>query len=264
MNSCLYTCTVMHNRLEPKRNAFNYGIFMFYLDLDEIDDLHKNLKLFSRNKANIFNFRDSDHLELPKETPVKGRTVKQNITTYINRHGVDIGNGKIMLITNVKTMGYIFNPVSFYFCYDEAGEPQCAVVEVCNTFLEMKLYFISKEELKDGKFHQNTQKFFYVSPFIELDTFFDFNLYLPNEKLNVRIDDFKDGKRFFISTLTGKKVALTDLYLLWYSICFPFITIKIITLIHWQALILWIKKIPFISKNENLDLQKEALKPNNK
>ena len=250
----------MHNRLEPKKNRFHYSVFMFYLDLDEIDFITKKLWLMSRNRFNVFNFREKDHLQFPREAPDTSKTVKQQIVEYLRSEGIEIGNGKIMLLTNLCTLGYQFNPVSFYYCFDEAGKPLCSVVEVCNTFKEMKPYFLSGERLSGNKFHLNTTKYFYVSPFIDMDTNFDFSLHIPNEKLNIRIDDYKEGRRFFISTLTGTKKKLNDARLLWYTLRFPLITLKVITLIHWQALILWLKKIPYYKKEENKHLQKEVFR----
>ena len=251
----------MHNRLEPKKNRFHYSVFMFYLDLDEIDGIAKKLWLLSRNRFNAFNFREKDHLQLPREAPDTSKTVKEQITGYLRSEGIEIGNGKIMLLTNLCTLGYQFNPVSFYYCFDEAGKPVCSVVEVCNTFGEMKLYLLSGKQLSGNRFHLNTTKYFYVSPFIDMDTVFDFCLDVPGEKLNIRIDDHKEGRRFFISTLTGKKKPLNDARLLWYTLRFPLITVKIITLIHWQAIILWLKKIPYFKKEDNKDLQREVLRP---
>lgn len=251
----------MHNRLEPKKNRFHYNVFMFYLDLDEIDGLAKRLWLLSRNGSNVFSFRDKDHLQLPHGKPDRSKNVKQHIMDYLLSQNVQIPNGKIMLLTNLCTFGYQFNPVSFYFCFNAAGDPVCAVVEVCNTFREMKLYFIGKEQFSGRKFHLNTTKYFYVSPFIDMDSNFDFNLCIPGDKLNIRIDDHKEGRRFFISTLTGKQKALNDWRLLWYMLRFPFITLKVITLIHWQALILWLKKIPYYKKSDNKHLQKEVFRP---
>jgi DUF1365 family protein len=251
----------MHNRLEPKKNRFHYSVFMFWLDLDEIDMVSKRLKLISRNKFNFFNFRDKDHLQFPKEAPDTSKNVKEHITGYLKENGIELGSGRIMLLTNLCTLGYQFNPVSFYYCFDQAGAPLCAVVEVCNTFGEMKPYFIGKEQLTGDKFHLNTTKHFYVSPFIDMDANFDFTLHIPGEKLNIRIDDYKEGRRFFISTLTGDQKELTDARLLWFLIRFPFITLKVITLIHWQAIILWLKKIPYHKKSDQADLQKEVFRP---
>jgi DUF1365 family protein len=252
----------MHHRLSPKEHRFHYDIFMFYLDLDEIDDLSKNFKLMSRNRFNLFNFRDKDHLQLPKENPDTSKNIRRHITDYLAQNGVAIGNGRIMVLTNLCTMGYQFNPVSFYFCYDEDDRVVCSIVEVCNTFREMKPYFLGADTKQGDEFKLNTGKYFYVSPFIEMDTNFDFDLRVPDEKLKLRIDDYdKEGQRFFISTLSGKCRALTDANLFLYFISFPLITLKVIGLIHWQAMKLWLKKIPYHKKEANQHLQKDVLRP---
>ncbi len=259
INSCLYKARVMHHRLEPKKHSFHYDIFMFYLDLDEIDGLSKKLKWMSRNRFNLFNFRDEDHLQLPADSPDLTKNIRQHITDYLKSNGVDIGSGRIMLLTNLCTLGYQFNPVSFYFCYDEAGDPLCSVVEVGNTFREMKPYFLNKQTLTDGLFHLSTTKYFYVSPFIDMDTNFDFALNIPGDNLGIRIDDYdQHGKLFFTSSLNGKRASLTDAKLLQFFFSFPLITLKIIGLIHWQALRLWLKKIPYHKKNDGMDLQKDV------
>lgn len=261
-NSCLYRARVMHHRLAPKKHDFHYEIFMFYLDLDEIDRLHGELKWMSRNKFNLFNFRDSDHLQMPQVGTEKSNTIRQHITAYLFEHGIEIGSGRIMVLTNLNTLGYQFNPVSFYYCYDDQEQPLCAIAEVGNTFREIKPYFLGKEKMKDGKFHLNTTKYFYVSPFIDMDTTFDFVLQIPDEKLNIKIDDYdQKGNKFFISTLTGKRVALNDATLIKYFLSFPMITLKVITLIHWHALKLWIKKLPYHKKSNDQDLQKDIYRP---
>lgn len=254
----------MHHRLVPKVHRFHYSVFMFYLDLDEIDNLSKRMIFISRNRFNLFNFRDKDHLQLPKENPDTSKNIRCHITSYLQTNGVTIGKGRIMVLTNLCTLGYQFNPVSFYFCYDEQGKPVCSIVEVCNTFLEMKPYFLSAGTMQGGQFKLNTEKYFYVSPFVDMDTNFDFDLHIPGEKLQLKIDDYdKDGKRFFISTLTGTRRELKDPALLLYFISFPLITLKVISLIHWQALKLWLKKIPYHKKNDNLHLQKEVYRQYN-
>jgi DUF1365 family protein len=262
INSCLYKARVKHHRLAPKVHSFHYDIFMFYFDLDEIDGLHKRLKFMSRNKFNLFNFRDRDHLQLPRENPDTSKNTRQHITNYLAINGVNIGKGRIMVLANLCTLGYQFNPVSFYFCYDEGGAPVCSVVEVCNTFHEMKPYFLGADTKQDNSFKLNTEKYFYVSPFIDMDTNFDFSLQIPGDKLQIRIDDFdKEGKRFFISTLSGDAKPLTDANLLLYFFSFPLITLKVIALIHWQALKLWLKKINFHKKSDDMNLQRGVYRP---
>ena len=163
-NSSLYECTVMHHRLEPLKHRFVYKIFMFSLDLDELDSLHSKLWLFSRNSMNIFSFGDSDHLQYGKTT------TKENIIEYLRQNEIDLYGGKIYLITNLRTFGYVFNPVSFYFCYDAGGNAVCAVSEVGNTFGEMKPYLLDRTDKNETGFRKRMDKLFYVSPFINLDT----------------------------------------------------------------------------------------------
>jgi DUF1365 family protein len=264
VNSCLYKARVMHYRLAPKQHSFHYSVFMFYLDLDEIDDVTKRLKFISRNRFNLFNFRDKDHLQLPRENPDTTKDVRQHIAAYLKSNGVDIGDGRIMVLTNLCTLGYQFNPVSFYFCYDDQNQPVCSVVEVCNTFLEMKPYFLGANTKSGSKFKLNTTKYFYVSPFTAMDTNFDFDLDTPDENLQLKIDDYdKQGNRFFISTLSGEKRKLTDGMLLKYFFSFPLITLRVIVSIHWQALKLWLKKIPYHKKADDMPLQKEVYRPYN-
>ncbi|GAC1303105.1 MAG: DUF1365 domain-containing protein [Mucilaginibacter sp.] len=254
----------MHHRLAPKEHRFHYEIFMFYLNLDEIDSLSKRLKFMSRNRFNLFNFRDKDHLQLRREAPNTSKNIRQHISDYLIENGVTIGKGRIMVLTNLCTLGYQFNPVSFYFCYDETGRPVCSVVEVCNTFREMKPYFLGGDVMNGEQFRLNTEKYFYVSPFIDMDTNFDFDLHIPGEKLKLKIDDYnQEGERFFISTLSGTKKELTDKRLLLYFLSFPLITLKIIGLIHFQAIKLWLKKLPYHKKEAHQELQKDVFRPYN-
>jgi DUF1365 family protein len=233
----------MHHRLAPKQHRFHYDVFLFYLDLAEVDSLSRSLRWMSRNRFNLFNFRDRDHIDL---------------RAYLREQGVE--PGRVMLLTNLCTLGYQFNPVSFYFCYDPAGKPLCSVVEVCNTFREMKPYYV--DTYQDGRFTRKATKYFYVSPFADHDTDFDFELGVPGESLKVRIDDYdREGNRFFISTLTGEARPLTDARLLGYFFRFPLITLQVITLIHWHALRLWWKRLPFHRKTAFPDLQRDIYQP---
>ena len=260
-SSAMYTAKVMHHRLSPKKHSFWYQIFMFYIDLDEVATLTKQLRWFSYNRFNLFNLRDKDHLQLPGESSAQ-KTIKQHLTDYLDMHGVTITDGKIMLLTNLSVLGYNFNPVSFYFCFDRNGNPLCAVAEISNTYREMKMFFFAKNELQGNSFKQRKQKFFYVSPFIDLDTSFDFNLQIPNEQLDIKIDDYdKDGELFFLSTLKGQKKQLTNRNMLRYFFTIPLVPLQVMVLIHWQAFKLWVKKIKYHPKAANRDLQKDVYKP---
>ncbi|MCZ4224904.1 DUF1365 domain-containing protein [Pedobacter rhodius] len=262
LTSCIYTAKVMHNRLAPKKHSFWYNVYMFYIDLDEIDLLAKKLKWFSRDKFNLFSFRDAEHLQLPKENPDKTKNTREHLGLYLKENGIDDSNLKIKLLTNLNVLGYNFNPVSFYFCFDGNENPVCCVAEISNTYREMKLFFFGKEELGGDTFKKITTKYFYVSPFIDHDDFFDFSLKVPSEKLDIKIDDLdKHGNKFFISTLKGEKRPLTNANMLKYFLSIPLIPLQIMGMIHWQAFKLWLKKIPFHPKAENPELQRNVYKP---
>jgi len=255
MNSCLYECSVMHRRLEPKEHYFRYRIFMFALDLDELDEVAARIPIFGHNRANLYAFHDRDHL------PLGQPTARENLVVFLEQHGIRFpASGRITLVTLPRVFGYIFNPVSFYFCDDGAGTPLCAVVQVGNTFGEMKPYLI-REATDENLFRLITPKHFYVSPFSDLDLSFDFKLRVPGGTLDIHIDERRGDRRVLLSALTGRREPLTTAKLVWFTIKYPLITLKVIGLIHWHALLLWMKRLPWHRKAADLDLQRDVLKP---
>ncbi|MCS6884352.1 MAG: DUF1365 domain-containing protein [Blastocatellia bacterium] len=250
MRSRLYECSIMHERLCPIRYGFRHRAFIFCLDLDEIPSLAKRLWLLSNNRLGVFSFYDRDHLSFGKSS------VRQAIESYALAHGVDVSGCRIELVTHLRTLGYIFNPVSFYFCSDLTGQPVCAVAEVSNTFGEMKPYFLGKETLEDGLFRLQVAKHFYVSPFIPMDSVFEFRLRPPAERIHLAVDCYVDSKPLLVAAMWGERRSLDDATLCFYAIRFPFITLKVIGLIHWHALRLYLRRLPFYRKNSHLDLQR--------
>ena len=251
----MYECRVMHYRKAPKEHKLTTNVFMFYLDLDEIDQLDQQNWLFGRNRRRIFEFRDKDHLDFGAQD------TKANVLKYIQSKGIQTKIARMMLLTNCRTLGYQFNPVSFYFCFDENNQPVCAVPEIGNTFGELKPYFIGPENLESKGFASIQEKYFYISPFVGLDIPMDFQLAIPDERLNIRVDDWNKERteKFLITTLTGKKRVLSSKNLLFYGLKFPWITLKVIFLIHWHAAILhFVKKVPHHKKSANQDLQREV------
>lgn len=258
LRSCIYECRVMHQRLLPAGHRFEYRLFYFSLDLDELDELTKKIHGFSRNRWNLYEFRDRDHLTLPD---LPGKSVKEHVLAWISRQGLDLpAETRITLVTLPRVLGYIFNPVSFYFCADAAGKPLCAVAQVGNTFREMKPYLISGTE-REGYFHLITPKHFYVSPFSDLDLHFDFKLHVPDAHLQINIDDRKGDTLVLLSALNGERREFSTARLAWLTLKFPVVTIKVIFLIHWQALRLWWKGFAFHRKSANPDLQRDVFNP---
>lgn len=254
MNSCLYECRVMHRRLLPKPHHFVYRIFMFSLDLAEMPTLAETVLGFGYNRRALYAFNDRDHLA------PDNRSVREKVLSFVRERGATVPDDvRIQLVTLPRFLGYIFNPVSFFYFYDAAGHPLCAVIEVGNTFREMKLFLAPDREGEE--FRLRTSKHFYVSPFSTLDTEFDFRLRLPADQLDIHIDDYHEGRLTLVSALAGKRAPLTSAKLLWFTLKYPFITLKVISFIHWEAFRLWIKRVPFFAKADRIDEQREVLRP---
>jgi len=253
--SCLYDCEVVHERLHPKRHGFRYRLFFMDIDLNELPALAGRLKFFSRNAWNLYGFHDKDHLDLGKGD------VKANIIQHLNHQGMEVpADGSIRLVTLPRVLGYLFNPVCFYFVSDAHGTPLHAVAEVTNTFHEMKPYLIAKPDGL-GVFDLVVPKHFYVSPFSTLDTSFHFRLEVPGDQIEIHIDDLEGDRRTLMSWIRGRRRELTDARLAWYLVRFPMMTCGVIARIHWQAFRLWLKKLPFHRKSANPELQRDLLRP---
>jgi DUF1365 family protein len=224
---------------------------MWHIDLDGIGELCRALPLLSHNRPNIYSFRDDDHLYLGQPT------LRANVEAYLRRQGVTEHPARITLLTNLRTFGYVFNPVSFYFCHDAQGEPLAVLVEVHNTFGELKPFLLTREDLKGHRFEARHPKLFYISPFSELDEQLEIQVDFPGDRLKLHVNTYLKGAAspFFRSGLAGERVPLTTRSLLGYSLRFPFVTLKVITLIHWHALKLYLKKVPFHRKKDNPQLQ---------
>ncbi|MBI3884958.1 MAG: DUF1365 domain-containing protein [Opitutae bacterium] len=281
MNSCLYECRVMHHRFSPRVHGFSYRLFMFALDLDELPALSRRLRWFSVLRPNLYSFRDSDYLPTgePAHHPSEkchiisdtSLALKDRVVAHLAGRGLDLTGGRVLLVTLPRVAGYLFNPVSFYFCYDRAAEPVAALAEVTNTFREMKPFVLGPETRAlrgadtprddSATFRLRTPKYFYVSPFSAVEVAFDFALRTPSTRLAVQIDDYDAGHRTLTSTLTGERTELTDRNLAWFTLKYPLLTLRVIALIHWHALQLWWKKVPWFPKAAHPAGQRDLYRP---
>jgi DUF1365 family protein len=259
--SCLYECRVMHQRLSPKRYALRHALIMFYLDLDELDALSRRLRLFGRNRRALYSFRDADHMP-GCGTP--GAPLRQRVDEYLSGQGIVLpAASRVRLLTLPRIVGYVFNPISVYFCFHpDSQAPLCAIAEVGNTFGEQKLFLLRAPQADDpGLFRLRVPKHYYVSPFSSLTLQFDFQLRPPQQGLALRVDDYDGEQRVLRSGLHGRREPLSDVRLARYAVKYPLLTLKVIGLIHWHALRLWLKGVPWHRKADSPQLQRQVLRP---
>ena len=272
LNSCIYRVNVIHQRVFPKKHRFEYGLFMFMLDLDESEQINQRLKLAKINKHALYQFDDLDHFAL---TPVATR---EKLAAFLNSKGINQDFGRVLLVTNFRFLGYVFNPVSIYFVHDKSGEPLLAVAEVGNTFLERKPFLLPRlkdEQTGKSKFKLIAPKQFYVSPFSRVDDTFEFICNSPGDSLEIHINTragartetecvshhLPAGETTLASTMRGDRLELTDNNILRCTLRYPFVTLGVIGLIHAHAFLLWLKKVPFFMKEENARKQTELINP---
>lgn len=254
--SCLYECTVMHRRLHPKRHEFVYRIFLFLIDLNEIPALTQNVPILSHNEPNLYSLHDKDYFQF------HSRGLRANLETFLLTQNITTRPSRIRLLTLPRLLGYTFNPISIFFCFDEHGHPLTSVVQVGNTFGELKPYLVPLTT-EGNAFHIRVPKNYYVSPFSPLDLAFDFHFQIPDERLHIAIDDYQGEEKILISTLTGRQIDLCTQELTRLSLAFPLVTLRIIFLIHWEALRLWLKGIPYHLKESSPNKQTEAFRAKN-
>lgn len=266
LRSRLYACSVRHARYAPRLHAFAYRLYYLALDLDEAPSVSRQLRWLRINRPGLAAWREQDHF--PREEAGAGRPapappgarLKRRVLGWCAQRGFDAGPGaRVLLVTLPRVFGYQFNPVSFYFCFAADGRPCAAVAEVTNTFREVKLYLIPPEPHRDGavRFARRVPKEFYVSPFSSLDVAFDFDLRVPDARLAIQIDDYEHGRRILHSSLVGHARPLTDPNLRSMLLRYPALPLQVMTLIHWHALRLWLKRVPFFRKADQPQRQRD-------
>ena len=234
MNSHVLTGRLMHSRQAPVRNAFTYPVFHLLLDLDDLPELGRRGPLFGYNRFGLASVYDRDHLGDAR------RSIRDNLDDFLRSSGVEPPGGRTLLLTSPRIFGYVFNPVSFYYCHDRTGDLAGIVAEVNNTFGERHVYLLNEANALPGGRHGARRywadKRFYVSPFIEMDARYEFTFSPVGEKMSVHIDEFRRGEKFFQARLWGRTEPLTSRALVGALLRYPFMTLQVIGLIHWQAL----------------------------
>ncbi len=240
MHSRIYKGWVSHRRMAPTPHQFRYRLFMMYLDLAELPRLFDGVPFWSARRRALAWFKRSDYMGDP------AKPLDAEVRDLVEARTGSRPSGPIRLLTHLRYFGYCMNPVSFYYCFDQAGEALTTIVaEITNTpWGERHQYVLpvtGRGRLKRFEF----DKEFHVSPFLPMDMQYRWCFSAPVSWLLVRMQNFRDGEHSFDATLAMREEPITARTLLGVLMGFPLMTAKVIGAIHWEALKLWIKRTPF-------------------
>jgi DUF1365 family protein len=232
--NALYHGIVTHSRVTPRRHRLKYRIFSLLLDLTTLDEEAAQMRLFSRNRFNLFSIYDRDYGD-GSGNPLAW------VQAQMKTVGLETVGSRISLLTMPRLLGYAFNPISVYFCYNADGALTAILYEVNNTFGQRHSYFCTVESGASGIVRQSCVKQLYVSPFMDMDLRYDFIVQPPKKRLRLCITVSDAQQVILMATLTGRSAALDDEALLRAAITYPLLTLKVMAGIHWEALRLWLK-----------------------
>jgi DUF1365 family protein len=238
MRSHLLAGKVRHRRSSPFVYELEHNVWYFALDLDEIDEVASKLRLVSRNRRDVLTFRDDDHMH------ASAGSLAESVREHLSSHGVDPADWRITLITNLRILGHVFNPASFYLCRDAGGELRVVIVEVSNTHGERRLYTLWPERRGD-EHRASMEKDFYVSPFIGMDAGYTVRTWDRPKELRIAIDETEHGSPVLTASLVLRRLPATNRSVGRLLLRYPFVTLKTIGAIYWHALRLWLKGAAF-------------------
>ncbi|MFH1568886.1 MAG: DUF1365 domain-containing protein [Gemmatimonadota bacterium] len=244
MHSCIYEGWVQHRRRAPVAHGFRYRLFMMYLDLEELPSLFDGRWLWSASRRAAARFRREDHLG-PADQPLD-----QAVRELVEKRTGARPAGPVRLLTHLSYFGYRFNPVSFYYCFDAAGQQvQAVVAEVSNTPWGERHCYVVTPPAGTGDLHRARFEFakeFHVSPFMAMDQTYAWRLTAPGPKLAVHMENYQDGAPQFDASLHLSRTEITTGSLHRVLVQYPLMTVQVIAAIHWQALRLWLKRCPYV------------------
>lgn len=232
----IYVGDVVHKRARPKRHSLRYRVFSMLVDLDQLESLDEQLRLFSLNRFNFFSLVTRDF----------GPRDGSSIAAFIRRKAAAAGVAdlaRIRMLAYPRLLGFAFNPITVYFCEDAGGVVRFMAYEVNNTFGEHHFYQAAVDA-SSGELQHDARKAFFVSPFNTLEGTYRFSVRPPQERvfLGITLSTAEGG--LLTAYFDAEKRALTDATLLKLLLAYPFMTAKVVLGIHWEALLLWLKGVP--------------------
>ena len=245
IRSSLFSNVVVHQRFLPFKYKFQYSVVSFYICYDELESLDKTISFFSYNKFNIFSFHERDHGYRDH------RTLKQFVKDILSNNFIRYDNLKFNILCFPRVFGYVFNPLSIIFCFDK-DNLIAILYEVKNTSNEQHTYcFASKTHGIKSIYKHYCKKFFYVSPFIEMQGYYSFKTKIPSNNLSLLIEQFNEKKeKVLLASQIGKRTNLTSKTIIKSFFKNPLMTIRVIFGIHYQAVKIFFKGGKYYSRNK--------------
>jgi len=231
--SAIYEGWVMHRRLTPRHHRFKYRVFAMLLDLDELPGLDRKLSLFAWNRRGLFSFHDKDH--------GTGANLRGWLDGLLAEAGIT-ADGARRVLCYPRILGYVFNPLSVWFCHDKDGPLKAIVYEVHNTYDERHGYVLPAGS-DANLIRHGCPKLFYVSPFLSRDCRYQFRIRPPGRDIAVAIHEEEGGKPILNASFAGERRALTDAALLKMLLRYPLMTLKVVIAIHYEAVRLMLKGV---------------------
>ena len=238
--AAIYTGTLRHRRFRPRRHEFRYSLFMTMLDIDRIPETMKRSRASSYNRFNWASYDERDHFGDPE------KSLRERVESDAASHGILLPAGSIYLLTHLRYLGYCFNPISLFYCCDRGGRVAAVLAEVRNTFGESRNYWLS-EANRLGAAHSlryGAPKTLHVSPFLPMQLDYEFTLTEPGERLVAHMETLDGGDALFDATLVLEREEWSPRNLRRALMRQPWMTAKVMGAIHWEALRLWVKRVP--------------------
>jgi len=245
LNSALYVGRVTHTRAFPRRHRLSYGVWYLLADLDELPALDRTLPGFTVDRPGPVSFHTRDH------GARDGSPLRPWIEAYLAEAGIDLEGGAIRLLSFPRVLGYVFNPITVWFCHHRDGDLRALLYEVSNTFGERHSYLVPVEGAQPGDLvRRRFDKELFVSPFIDMAARYDFTTRVPDQRVTIAVRETVAEGQVLTAVLDARRSPLTGPTLARAFFGYPLVTAKVIGGIHWEALKLWIKGAPYRRRGE--------------
>ncbi len=231
MTAALYPCQITHVRVHPIRRAFRYRSYLWLVDLDHLPRVPLPLRPFAR-------FRAGDHLGGPASS------IRANVDAYLARQGASLDGGRVLMLGHARVLGYVFNPLTVYWCHQADGTLAAVIAEVHNTYGQRHVYLLHPD--RSGR--AEADKGFYVSPFLPVAGRYRLHLPEPGGTLRLSVTLHLDGRTVLAASVTGTRRPYTPWRLAGCALRYPWVTAQVGALIRWQGIRLAARRLPIFPR----------------